>query len=650
MTLLPALLLVLAAVSLGAAGRRLSRALASELPAYGVGAVAGGLAVGAFVGAVAIVGRAFRDFDAGLAGAAALGVVAWALLRRLPSTSPAEAPSSGGERLRHGLGLAFVAALYAFVAWKYQMHDEHAIFGHKSMVEQLRRGAYPIYLPPLPHQDARYHYGFDLLAGALARAFGLSSDASIDLVTVGLALLISQAAAAVVSGLGARRAAPFAVVAIHLGAGLAWLLLAGVPGRHPRCLLQYHHPSCGVELFPTPFLNVFQHPVSLGVPLWLVALLLAWRLMEGGVEGRRRLALALGLLALLPGLAVGQLVYFVLSSLALVAAIGAQLLWPPRGAERRAIAGRGAVLGLVLALGLGLAWLAGGMLTPSPVTDPNLVVRRAALGFPPGEGPGGVLWHHAVNLGLGFVLLPWFAILALRRRSLGALALLAFAVGGMLVPHGWNYVRSWDIVKFPSASAFALTLLVVAWVDAPLLGPGLLRAWLRRGTRALLLGSGVVAACFVAVPLAPEHKLYDDTPWALDPLVGQTIDWWRSRPYDRQELILAQSNVAPILSVFGGLSVVGGDYDFQALGIRGEILGRQRLLQARARASLDEDALDALGVRWLMYSVEELDNLGPAARARLEAPSGRLSLAASFPDDSPRRTRRIWRLEPPTAR
>ena len=81
-----------------------------------------------------------------------------------------------------------------------------------------------------------------------------------------------------VSALGATKRAPFAASAIHFGAGLAWLMLAGVPGRHPRCLVQYHHPSCSAELFPTPFLNVFQHPVSAGVPLFLlfVVLLLSW--------------------------------------------------------------------------------------------------------------------------------------------------------------------------------------------------------------------------------------------------------------------------------------------------------------------------------------------------------------------------------------
>ena len=659
MNVLAAASVTLAGVGLTYGSRRFARQLSAWLPAYAEGAITLLLPVAVFVSVVALAGRATRSFDPGLIAAALVGVAFIAAARRVPGEPSAAPALTRGEHVRFDLALLVVAALYGYVAWRYQMHDEHSIFGHKSMVEQLRYGDYPIALPPIPTQDARYHYGFDILAGALARAYGLSADMAIDLVTVALAVMISWVSAALVSDLGGRRSAPFAAIAIHLGAGLAWLMLAGVSDRHPRCLLQYHHPSCGVELFPTPFLNVFQHPVSLGVPLLFGFLIVAKRLLEGSGPRWQWAATAV---AILPALALGQVVYFVLGVLAVLSAVALHWLWYAGVDDRDLVGGvvdaRRPALGrwsavrqslpliAVIAAGVGLAVLAGGMFTPSPVTDPNLIAFRSGVGFPPGEPPLQVLRHHAINLGVGFVLLPYFAWRALFARRFLLAVLVAFAIGGILVPHGWTYVRSWDIVKFPSAAAFALTIVYLVLVDAPLAGGGLLARWLRRAGATSLIGSGVVAATFVTFPLQAKHLLYSTTPWRVDPLIGQAIDWWRGHGYQREQLIYTQSNIASQLAVFGGLSVVGGDYDFSALGIHAKVLGEQRQLQGRIKATMDRDALSQLGVRWVMLSTEELDNLGLTAMAALlDADGGRFTVVATFEAPNPRQSRRIWRVE-----
>jgi len=642
LNLLAAASVTVAAATLLYAGRRLGRHLAPDLPAYAPGAVSLLMPVAVFVATVALAGRAARTFDAGLVAAAVVGLIAAAASRRWTERDGPTVDRS--EHLRFDAALVLITVLYGYVAWRYQMHDEHSIFGHKSMVEQLRYGEYPIYLPPIPEQDARYHYGFDILAGALARAYGLTADWSIDVVTVGLAITISWIAAALVTELGARKAAPFAAVAIHLGAGLAWVMLAGVEGRHPRCLLQYHHPDCGVELFPTPFLNVFQHPVSIGVPLMFLFLIIARRLIER--EDRWRWA-ALSIV-ILPALALGQLVYFVLGSLAVLSVLPLWALWFAKRSDgdSRAVLAPSLWLLATLAVGGALAWLGGGMFTPSPVTDPNLVTFRSGLGFPPNEPPLEVLRHHAVNLGVGFVLLPLFVWRALFARRFLLAALVSFAVGGILVPHGWTYVRSWDIVKFPSASAFVLTILVVAFVYAPMLDRGPVVAWVRRGVAALLIGSGVVAATFVVVPLQPKWLLYNTAHWKPDPLIASVIRWWRTNGYRREELIYVQSNVSSHLAVFGGLSVVGADYDFSALGIHSRVLNQQRRHQARIKVDMDPTSLDALGVRWVMLSVEELRNLGAVAQALLNGADGtRFTLMATFDASDPNKTRKIWRVE-----
>ena len=108
---------------------------------------------------------------------------------------------------------------------------------------------------------------------------------------------------------------------------------------------------------------------------------------------------------MLGALSVGQFVYYVLGGLAAIAAFPvARFRRPPylRSPPSR--------FGLALAASFGLAYAIGGMLAPNESIDPNLVVSLATPGFPPKEPLSGILWHHAVNLGVPFLLLPWFLI------------------------------------------------------------------------------------------------------------------------------------------------------------------------------------------------------------------------------------------------
>ncbi|MBI4821321.1 MAG: hypothetical protein HY791_33995 [Deltaproteobacteria bacterium] len=638
MRLLAAAFLLVGVAATVLAVSQLGRSLLARPDPLGPHAARGvcaAVAVAMYLVPVPLVSRACASFDAGLLAFAATAIAGLALASRLPvrsATVTAPPPRAA---------ILFIAGLYGFLAWRYQIHDEHALFGHKNMVEQLRHGSSPIHLAPMPTEEARYHIGFDLLAGALTRAFDFGSDLSIDLVTVGLALLISLLAAAVVEEMGAPKAAPFAAVAIHLGAGLAFALLAGTAGRHPRCLIQYHHPSCGVELFPTPLLNVFQHPVSAGVPLWLAMTIVAGRTIRSDRSNRG--VYVTMLVALLTSSAIAQFVYAVIGALAIaLAALVCVLL--EKSERRRAMVGSGLVASALI-VSAALARASGGMLAPSLIIDPNAVVRRVQLGFPEGVGLSGILFHHSVNLGIGFVTLPIIAVAILRRRGFVGLSLLGFACGGIVVPHVFMYTRSWDIVKFPSASAFALTLLVVAVLDAPLIARGLPLSLARRALRLSLLGSGVAAAVFLVFPLRGELKLYDTHPFRPDPLVERSIDEIWAAGYSPKRLVLAQSNVAQQLAVFGGLAVAATDYDFEALGVRAAVLSKRRSLIERAKQSLDRATLEELDVQFLVFSEEEIENLGSIAKKRLRSNDPELELLATLPASAPNRVRHVWRVK-----
>ncbi len=695
-----AVAVTVAIVSLALGARRIATGWAASwrLAPFGESTLAFALAFGGFLVPCAVAARAVESFDAGLVAAAATGIGLMAFGRRCPNGRAPLAPAT--TRAVVWLVQFVLLALYAYVSWRYQMHDEHGLFSHKSMIEQLRRNEYPLYYPSLPGGEARYHYGFDLLAGGLARAYGLTSDLAIDLVGLGLVWFMGWAAAAVVADEGAERSAPLAAVAVHLGAGLAFVLLAGEPDRHPRCLAQYHEPSCGVELFPTQFLNVFQHPVAVGVPMFLAFVLVVPRLigsptrwMAGAssmdIEARPRSLVVLAGLGtvVLGGLAVGQFVYFALGCLAALAffamrqavdfalgrlaaaadsAVSGRLAgWVKAGGGQAAKAvgpsprasgwsgWRGAlVLTGVLALGFGLAILEGGMLANDPSIAPNLVRLRTVVGFPQSESWARILWHHVVNLGIGFLLLPIFVGASVSRRRPQVALLTVFAIGGIVVAHLFDYTRSWDIVKFPSAASFALSLLYVAVADDWLrrtsgseTSAGVVARWGRRFGAALLMGTGATAALYVAVPLPHPYALYSLGNRQPDPLVKQTIDWWRSHGYRSEDVIYAQSNIAQDLSIFGGLSVVAQDADLYYMGVDTSVLQRQSRLARRVRATLDRRALEGLGVRWLMFSNEEVRNLGPRARAVLASPPPWLREVQVFEGRGPDKDRRIWRID-----
>jgi hypothetical protein len=251
---------------------------------------------------------------------------------------------------------------------------------------------------------------------------------------------------------------------------------------------------------------------------------------------------------------------------------------------------------------------------------------------------------HVANLGVGFVLLPVFVAAAFRERRPQVAMLVAFACGGILAAQLYNYQRSWDIVKFPSASSYALSLLFVVVVDRALVGRPFPWTWLRRAGFALLTVTGVTTAIFVAVPLPGKGmKLYDDTRQLPDPLVRQTIDWWLARGYRDDELIYAQKNIATQLAVHGGLSTVGSDTDFYYLGIRMKELMRREWVAKRIKQAMHPEALEELGVEWVMLSDEELKNLGLLAQQALETKE-RFELMHTVDDPRPGKRRRIWRV------
>jgi hypothetical protein len=282
----------------------------------------------------------------------------------------------------------------------------------------------------------------------------------------------------------------------------------------------------------------------------------------------------------------------------------------------------------------------GGVFAGGDMVESGLGLR---LGFPNQYSFFRILYYHVVNLGLGFVLLPVIAYAVWRRKEPTLLALALFAVGGILVAQLFNYTKSWDIVKFPSAAAFALSLLYVASVDAWLLDRARWGRWVAYLGRALLIGTGVFAAYTLIVPPPPNIRPYPLGDVTVDPLVKKCVDWWIDHGYQR-EMIYAQSNIAQELAIYGGLAVVLVDADLPSQLVKHSLLDRVAQRGAEIRMAMSKSALDELDVRWIMLSDEEVPNLGREAQAAL-LDQGRFEVVASFDGALPLHRRRIWRVK-----
>lgn len=619
------LMIVVTLALLAYAMPRIAGRLACDLGmgSYAPGALTLGLGTALFLAPVVVVGNIFGSTTAGnvasLLVSAALAVFAW---RRRPGPIPK--PIERGSRL--GFYLASVVALIvvADLALRYQMHDELILLGHETITAQLERGVLPPYITWAPGELLRYHWGFDLVAATFGRILPISVSMSLDVAAIYLAVLWCWTAAAVVEAMGGW--APAGVWAVFFSAGFAVWRFLSFENPDLGCMNQFY--GCHTLFFHGQLTYFFQHAISLGLPMFLVYALLAPHLH------RVREVPALGWVIppLLLTLAVGHVVFFVLGVLS---AVTAAVLWW-RGPNRR---GHPVLWGFSL-LGVFSGVLAGTVLTQTSSYD------AGALVFKPDFMVWPSTWHEQLafwltNLGLGFVLLPLFIWESLRRRVPVVVMLTSFAVGGILVPMLFKWGRSWDILKFPSASAYALSLLAVGVGYTKLRRPG--AAW--RGARALfwvaLVSTGVLNTVTF---LWPTRLKTDRLPPIFTPRwthVDRVARWLRAGRYQTEQLILAGDYGGNAYLAMNGLSVGYVSDWAMSHGFTEEVVGPFKELYLTVRSGLDAQQLKRAGVRWVLTSGADEAAMSPEARARLYD-AGHFKLVRVFPSAAPNKALKLW--------
>jgi hypothetical protein len=496
---------------------------------------------------------------------------------------PAGYPASTGRWMC--LSALLATAYLAPTALDWSFHDELAVTGHFSIASEIENGTYPPRHLSFPELELRYHYGFDLLVAAVASIFRLRVDHAIDLVTlIAWAYTWCLAWTAGERLVGKNWGAPTAAVVLF-GGGMPFF--SSAPSHFStqtllsaQALLLRLLSLGGVgddDLNPPVVSYFFQHPWTLGIPL-AFAIILVVSLRDAPRRWARWGAIGI----LLVALSFCQVVLFACLAGALLVA---EPVAEGKSRWRSALAGL-CVMGVVVAIASRLH----GFFSPAPAgSESVLELRPLPLG---GSVAGSVIWH-LQTFGL---LLPFGAVgllLLARERLLVAL----LAAGSLLVVNALRYRFSWDIVKFATVAALALSL-----------GAGAaLRRLVAMRPRPLWRAAAVVAfvglvAAGVLFPLvvgfSGQDVPFPKSPVALSAADQLAIDWLRRRVHPG-EIVYRRGPAANGYTQWGGLPQVGYDHDATTFGLP------RRLFEERTRfygtGVSEPEALLRQRVRWLVF-------------------------------------------------
>jgi hypothetical protein len=238
-------------------------------------------------------------------------------------------------------------------------HDEAYFNEHFAMIAHLQNGTYPpryLYQPSLP---LRYHYGFDLAGAIVTGLLRVRLDHAVDLLTLALWPCMFLLLWRVGEHFGGPRAGLLAALAVCFSGG--WPMLAQ---NAPPCGL------CTINELPInpPFISYyFQHPWSLGVPIFCLVILQRAALPRVRVK-------AIGYGALVCSLSLLSLCQAVLFVTTIVAMAVAEVWSFFRSRNREAITVLAALSGSLLGAKLIGGFFVSGNFPPASSTPASMCV------------------------------------------------------------------------------------------------------------------------------------------------------------------------------------------------------------------------------------------------------------------------------------
>jgi hypothetical protein len=489
-------------------------------------------------------------------------------------------------------------------------HDEAYFNGHFSIIAQLQNGSYPpryLYEPSLP---LRYHYAFDLLGAIVTAVLRLRLDQAVDLLTLILWPYTFLLLWRVGEFTGDRRAGLLIAVTVCFATG--WCIGCAIDGQ---------------RINPPFISDYFQHPWSLGVPIFCLVLLQRSALprLENRTLGWTALACSLSLLSLC------HAVLFVTA----VAAIGLTESW-------KLLRVRDGVSGLVL---LSLA---------ASVLGARLLGGFFVAGeFPPADGLFGTgfyfrefrspnatldqaLWNFKT---FGFLLV--LGVVGLFRARDRILWLMLAALP-LIVVNSLRYRYSWDIVKFATVSSIALSV-----------GAGIALSefsrWAHTIRRKIIWGVLVTALLWQGGVLYPIMFLLAYDPRGRAPFSVQMIRPYFSKGYpvdgddaravsflrthmDPSEIVYRTPEKSEPYAVWGGLPTQASVYPDDSGRNDMYGLGEAHFLERRHLGDVSDDWFDRLSAQHVAWIVTDADDIAIGAILDRREGRRRASLAAQYGD------------------
>jgi hypothetical protein len=476
----------------------LVRRVAPDLPAPGAIGVAVVSSVYLSAHLVDVVARILGFGRFSILVSVVILVVLTALIARIrhrwlaPLVRPTRASIAASLRADAAIWLVatVVASLVAVVLFRNGWHagDDGWISGgwnwsdllvHVAIGSSILHGNFPPEVPYFAGVPLTYHWFADF-HGAIA-----SSAAGLDLISVYFATsaLFAGVMALLVWALalrltGQRRVAIIATILVCLGGGMGWLrllgdLIAGGPGGDIGALLaQNPYDNSWADGWPffriasvlgTGFLP--HRATTLGLPGLVAVVLLVVTCLERRPAG----VLLAGVLAAL--LAPFQFYAFPATYLIVLLYVLATGAWKRPTAWRDALLFLGPII-------LAIPFIADAVVQQRDVGAFKFVAGWSEARF--GDGPLGVLFFYATNLGLPFALA---LVSAVRSRGLPSRRfLVAWTVALFLVP---NLVRV-SAVDFDMNKYFQ-----IMWIAVAILAAWLIRRWPRPAVAAVLAVSAI---------------------------------------------------------------------------------------------------------------------------------------------------------------
>jgi hypothetical protein len=509
--------------------------------------------------------------------------------------------------------------------------DEGYFNGHHAIIAHLQNGVYPpryLYDPNLP---LRYHYAFDLAGAIVTGLLRVRLDHAVDLLALGLWPCMFLLLWRVGEHFGGKRAGLFVALAVcfaggwpavcspdEYSAGSAGWLLVRLLGK---C-------TVGGDPINPPFIAYFfQHPWSLGVPIFCLVLLQRAALPQ--------LANPLpGLAALICSLALLSLAHAVLF-LTTVAALGLTEAWSFMRSRRHT------ATTVMLALGASLvcAKLIGGFFVSGPfppaggLFNTGFFIRQfygAAAIF------SQIQWNVA-----SFGALPVMGAIGLIRAKRDKMFLTTLALVPLIIVNALRYEYTWDIVKFGTVGFIALAIGAgialsdfATWADT-------------RGRKiicglavSVLVGQGVLfpfAMLLLHEPdVRPQLSMqmirpYFSGAYPLDRDDASAVSFLRTHMRPGEIVYRSEAKSEPY-AIWGGLPTQASVYpaDHSANDAYG--LGEGKFAARINLASISETWLDRLSAERIAWVVTDADDF--AINALLEQPEqqGRAILVAQYGD------------------